>query len=120
MSVGALALLDETPRDRAAMDAGELAQDRSHWNAALRRLFEGTLQFVSAASGLTGKARVDKRLAAGVRICSRRRTTQAQPQCKRCNYSKKYPLHGSSLMLIVSTVRFGVPARLPQRAGEVK
>jgi hypothetical protein len=65
------------------MDTGELAQDRSHWDAALRRVREGVLQLRGAGSGLTGKARVDKCLAARVRICSRCRATQPEQHRQR-------------------------------------
>ena len=77
----ALALLLEAALDRATMAPRELAQDRTHGNPACGRLLESALQFFGAASGLAGKARVDKRLAAGVRVCRRRRTTH--PEYKR-------------------------------------
>jgi hypothetical protein len=60
------------------MDLGELAQDRSHRNAALSRLGEGVLQFRGAGSGFTGKARVHQCLAARLRTGSPCRTTQSQ------------------------------------------
>ena len=80
--------------DRATMNAGELAQDRSHRDAALRRLVEGGLQFRGPGSGLTGKARVDQCLAARLRTGSRCRTTQSQHHRQRRQYSKQESLHG--------------------------
>src|SRR5215207_5691549 len=79
-------LLGEAALDRATMDPGELAQDCSHWDASLRRLLEGVLQFRGAGSRLTGKAGVDKCLAARVRICGRCRTTQPEHQRQRREY----------------------------------
>src|SRR5215208_6260307 len=75
------------------MEPGELAQDRSHWDTALRRLLKGALQFRGAGSGLTGKARVDKGLAAGVWVCGRCRATQSERQRERREHSNQYPLH---------------------------
>ena len=79
------------------MGPGELAQDRSHWDSALSRLFEGALQFRGAGSGLTGKARVDKCLAAGVRVCGPPgRTTQPEHQCQCRDKDEQRSLHGGS------------------------
>ena len=41
----------EAAFDRATMEPGELAQHRSRWDAALRRLLEGAAQFRGAGSG---------------------------------------------------------------------
>jgi hypothetical protein len=44
-------LLLKAALDRATMEPRELAQDRSHWDAAIRRLFEGALQSAGRAPG---------------------------------------------------------------------
>jgi hypothetical protein len=55
------------------MGPGELADERSRCDAEVLRLAEGVPDVSGAGSGLTGKARRGKALAARVRICSRRR-----------------------------------------------
>src|SRR5215216_4853480 len=98
-----------TPADarrlpEAAVGARELAQYRSHWDAEVRRLREGILKFGGAASGLTGKARIDKCLAAGMWIGGFRRCLRDQRERQRhrgycCKLSHRISLRRWALWL---------------------
>jgi hypothetical protein len=65
------------------MGPGEFADERSWCDAEFICLSEGVPNVSGAGSGLTGKARRGKALAARVRICSRCRATQPEQRRQR-------------------------------------
>src|SRR4029453_2204776 len=76
-------LLPVAGLDRSIVAPGELARERTHCNAEFSGLPGSVAPLLGHGSGLTGKARCGKCLAAGLWVCSQCRTTESERQCQR-------------------------------------